>query len=141
VLVHLTKKKISINCSNKCTATKRKSWRKSRNGGKNRFPLGRKNPGKPSTKRWRRENRRETAGIVVEVGEETRVAEGEAAEVVAEDEAADAIETARERIAEGIRKTSSRRMPEGINRQPRRQRTSNRQRLFRPLLLLEFQLR
>ena len=80
--------------------------------------------------------------IVVEVVEETREAEGEAAVAVVEDEAVDANETVREKIAGPRRSEPPRQMmPQEILRQPRQLRSSNRLRNLLPLLRLEFPLR
>lgn len=117
-------------------ATKRRSWRKSKNGGRSQPPLELKNPGKPSTKRCRRESRRETAEIVVEAVAETRADEGEAVEALAEDEVVDVIETARERIADG--EITGRLMSEDKPLQPLRRPN---QRLLLPPLPWVFRLR
>ena len=79
--------------------------------------------------------------IVVEVVEETREAEGEAAVAVVEDEAVDANEMAREKSAEIRISDPPRRMiPQGILRQLRQLRASNRLQRLLLLLRLEFPL-
>ena len=79
--------------------------------------------------------------IVVEVVEETREAEGEAAVAVVEDEAVDANETVRQKIA-GMRRSEPprRTIPEAILLQLLRRRRSSRLLPLLLLLRLEFRL-